>query len=112
MKFERKKPCSNCPFRKDKPFPLSVARAREITDGLIKQQATFTCHKTLDLAEREQQHCAGALIMLEKMGQPNQMMRISERLGMYNRFELDMDFPVYKNHTEFINAMKKINKEG
>lgn len=35
-------------------------------------------------------HCAGALIFNEKRGYANQMMRISERLGMYDASKLDM----------------------
>ena len=35
-------------------------------------------------------HCAGALIYLEKRERPHQMMRISERLGMYDYTQLDM----------------------
>jgi hypothetical protein len=35
-------------------------------------------------------HCAGMLIFLEKRNQPTQMMRICERLGLYDRTKLDM----------------------
>lgn len=63
----------------------------------------FPCHKTTvydpegDLREVEKsQHCAGALILMERTNTPSQMMRISERVGMYDRRKLDMKAPVYK----------------
>jgi len=61
----------------------------------------FPCHKTAELTDDESGstefratgsslHCAGALIFLEKRNQPHQMMRICERLGLYDRTKLDM----------------------
>lgn len=52
------------------------------------------------------QHCAGALILLEKMEQPNQMMRWMERIGAYDRTKLDMDAPVFGDTEEFIEAQR------
>jgi hypothetical protein len=60
----------------------------------------FPCHKTADAtdsefkANRKSLHCAGALIYLEKRERPHQMMRICERLGLYDRFALDMTAPI------------------
>ncbi len=91
-------PCANCPFRSDiRPF-ITLARAQEI----LTQQGEFLCHKTLDyrdeddVDEKNAQVCAGFLICLEHDQQPNQMMRIAERLGMYDARKLRMDAPVYK----------------
>ena len=105
MKYNLKKPCSNCPFRTDKPEQegwLGYERAEEIVDGLTRQQGTFTCHKTSGKINEE--HCAGALIMLEKMEKPNQMMRISERIGMYDRTKLYMGSPVFDDAEDFIDS--------
>lgn len=110
MNFNLKKPCSNCPFRNDdKGIRLTEDRAQEISYGITHQQGTFACHKTTVsdedgglLSERDSEHCAGALIMLEKMNQPNQMMRISERFGAYDRTKLDMNSPVFEDTEEFI----------
>jgi hypothetical protein len=106
MKFDQIRPCGNCPFRTDVLPYLTQARAREISSGITREQKTFTCHKTLhrDGYKGEEQHCAGALIVLEKMNLPNQMMRIAERLNMYNRFKLDMESPVFDNTKQFIKA--------
>lgn len=45
-------------------------------------------------ARNHDPHCAGALIFLEKRNRPNQMMRIAERTGSYDRRTLDMKAPV------------------
>ena len=49
-------------------------------------------------------HCAGALILLEKLNLPSQMMRIAERLGMYDRRKLDMLAPVFDSFVAMIKA--------
>lgn len=108
MKFNLKKPCANCPFRNDIPKQqgwLGEDRAQGIVDSIIDLQQSFPCHKTTDLdGERsgKEQHCAGALIMLEHIERPNQMMRISERLGMYDRTQLEMDAPVFDDPVDFV----------
>jgi hypothetical protein len=120
MKFNLVRPCRDCPFRTDvKPY-LSAARAREIVDSITLQQATFACHKTVDYSDpeddeprapkAEEQHCAGATILLERLDRPNQMMRISERLGLYNRRKLDMDAPVYRTPTAFVRAQRRADR--
>lgn len=105
MNYDRKTPCDNCPFRSDKPFELRPGRVREIERSLVRGE--FPCHKTTthdedgDLhATDKSQHCAGALILLEKLDQPSQMMRISERVGMYDRTKLDMKAPIYDDFRE------------
>lgn len=112
MKFEMTAPCPKCPFRTDvKPY-LTRARAKEIADSIVQQQQTFPCHVTTEHDDDgevcgptgSEQHCAGALILLEHANRPNQMMRISERLGVYNRRALDMDAPVFRTARDFITA--------
>lgn len=103
MKYTMTKPCPHCPFRYDIPGYLTEERVCEITDALLSGQS-FTCHETTVAAEDDDeemvdgpnaQHCAGAMIFLELQDAPNQMMRIAERLGMYDRTRLDMDAPVF-----------------
>ncbi len=105
MKYTLTRPCSECPFLKGSPLnkALTKTRLRGFASG------EFVCHKTAKLVEVEDdeegrdaeyvatpdsQHCAGALIALEKAGAPHQMMRISERLGKYDRTKLDMSADV------------------
>lgn len=110
--YDMKAPCAQCPFRTDiKPY-LRKARIKEIRAGL--QRGEFPCHKTItsnDDDERVQtadsKHCAGAMILLEKINEPSQMMRIAERLGLYDPAELDMAAPVYDSWAAMHNAQAK-----
>lgn len=111
MKFDMTTPCPKCPFRTDiKPF-LRRDRAREISEALFLHQQTFACHVTVEhdddgehVLRPDEQHCAGAAIVLERMNRPNQMMRIAERIGCYNARKLDMKAPVFKHLRDFIAA--------
>ena len=91
MQYTKTEPCADCPFLN--------GTEHAYTDGRLMQFASgaFPCHKTAKLedggfaATRASVHCAGALIYLEKRDMPNQMMRIAERLGMYDRTQLNME---------------------
>ena len=114
MNYNMTKPCDNCPFRSDKHFPLGRGRVL----GIIRS-GDFPCHKTtlkddLDgdeegLDSNNETACAGLLILLEKENQPNQMMRIAERLGFYDRTKLDMNAPVYDSIRDAVIAIE-LNK--
>lgn len=111
MKFDLKRPCKGCPFRADIEPYLTKSRAEEIATVLL-QDGTFSCHEHNgfdddgDTFEGERaQHCAGAMIFLEHQDAPNQMMRIAERIGMYDRTQLDMDAPVFEDEESFIEVM-------
>ncbi len=122
MNFTLRAPCPQCPFRTDITPYLHPERAKEIADMLTRQQGMFSCHKTVNYDDDDQEdvgnhiptateeHCAGALIMLEHMNQPNQMMRISERLGFYDRRLLKMDAPVFTTAAAFVAAHKRRRK--
>ena len=107
MNFNLKKPCEKCPFRTDVDPYITYGSALEKLKGITEGQGTFTCHKTLRKSDSDQEHCGGALIFLESIEQSNQMMRISERLGLYDYKKLDMDQPVFKSTAEFINHFRK-----
>lgn len=107
MRFDLIRPCPKCPFRTDVRPYLRQEGAYEISDALLAGR-TFTCHETTvqdedgDMQDGPNaQHCAGALIILEKLEQPNQMMRWMERIGFYDRRKLDMDAPVFEDFDEF-----------
>jgi hypothetical protein len=84
------KPCSQCPFLKSMAHGFTLKRLKEFASGV------FPCHKTAEPDEggyhatADSVHCDGALIFNEKRGTANQMMRISERLGLYDHTKLDM----------------------
>ncbi len=80
-------PCSDCPFLKKGGIRLRTARVRE----LVKNEGDFPCHKTVKRngdGEWVKQHtasvCGGSLIFMDKIDQPNQMMRIAQQLGIYD----------------------------
>jgi hypothetical protein len=113
MKFNLKKPCKDCPFRSDINIYLTLPRVLEICRSLVNG-GTFPCHKTTESREdgeleatEKSEHCAGALIFLEKQNMPNQMMRIAERLRLYDRTKLDMDAPIYNNQKEWAAQFKE-----
>lgn len=94
--FDMPKPCNNCPFRREGGIKIAHApRAQEICD----QDGTFSCHKTVDYSDEEGEGrqvesskvCAGSLIYQIKTGQPNQMTRIGQRLGLFDPDSLDRD---------------------
>jgi hypothetical protein len=96
MNYTMTKPCADCPFLKEVADMFTSRRLEEFARG------EFPCHKTAEhvegdeteeggyVAKPESVHCAGALIYLEKRNRPHQMMRIAERLGLYDRTRLDM----------------------
>lgn len=99
MKYTQTTPCKECPFLKSMKNGFTMMRLMEFAC------TEFPCHKsaTLDenedghsefVANKDSVHCAGALIFLEKRNAPNQMMRIAERLGMYDCTKLNMNAPV------------------
>lgn len=123
MNFDLKRPCKQCPFRTDVPGYLTKGRVDELKGALVAQDGVFSCHKTVDYSDddgyddcdvpqprvpsADEQHCAGALILLEKLEQPNQMMRIAERLGFYDREQLDMAAPVFDTFAQMKRHMPR-----
>lgn len=91
MKYTMTTPCKECPFLKGSGFTYRSLMAHA--------SGEFACHKACELSEdgvyeaksQDTPHCAGALIFMEKQGKPTQMMRICERIGMYDYTKLDMN---------------------
>lgn len=107
VRLDLTRPCKDCPFRKDVRPYLTPGRCEEILSEIINNQKTFSCHETTGVkgdVKGEEQHCAGATILLEKINRPNQWMRWMERLHMYDRSKLDMDAPVYNSPEEMQEA--------
>lgn len=96
MKFDLKRPCSGCPFLKLGGVKhLGERRSREIAEMLASHSGgSFPCHKTTVFDEEGghvlsnpgEQHCAGALLFMEKVNEEaTQTIRIAERLGLYDK---------------------------
>ena len=95
MNYKMTTPCDACPYLKGSGFTWKSL--------LEHASGEFACHKACDLGEDgnfkqkkddKSPHCAGALIFLEKLEAPHQMMRICERIGYYDHTKLDMKAPV------------------
>ena len=95
MQYTMTTPCDECPFLKKLSHGFTMTRLRQFTFG------EFPCHKTAEEREHEDGgsdfiasdrslHCAGALIFMEKRGITHQMLRITERLGLYDRTKLNI----------------------
>jgi len=81
MKFSVKKPCAQCPFRKDvQPF---LRRASTIAQEMRDDTRWFACHQTTGqmhgkrVKPAEQSHCAGLMGVLWNEGRPNIAMRLA-----------------------------------
>ncbi len=108
MKYNMTEPCDACPFLLGSGFTFQ---------SLIGYASgEFACHKACDVNEDtghfeacsdKTPHCAGALIFLEKREEPHQMMRICERLGMYDRRKLNMDALVGSEPSDYRHATSK-----
>jgi hypothetical protein len=108
-----------------------MARAVEISNSIFGlRNGPFPCHKTLDYdaqyeaqdeAEEygesapsdsaftaDTQHCAGALILMEKGGHQSDCVQLAQRLGrffggvIYDPQKLNMGAPVFDTPTQFI----------
>lgn len=121
MRYNMQIPCSNCPFLKEGGIRLVKSRARDIAKGMLDSQGiTFPCHKTTTDEEREEEddghfiprdhhiHCAGALIFAEKNGNATQMMRIAERLGIYDAKKLMSNKEVVASVFDSLAQMVKV----
>lgn len=113
MKYDMTSPCVNCPFRRDGFIPLRQERVEEIAEGMLSTQGhEFACHKTCGhdedgdtTVEGDSQHCGGALIFAEKNGNATQMMRICERIGLYNASKLEPNYDlVFDDLDEMLEA--------
>lgn len=112
------RPCEHCPFRTDiRPY-LRASRVWEIEESL--DQGHFPCHETLnydDLEDGEEPdtikmltdksaHCAGAMILLEKLELRSNLMRVYERMGWYDPKKLDMKAPIFDSFDAMANAQE------
>ncbi len=117
------RPCKTCPFIRANLTPLRPGRVAEIER--LTERGAFTCHATTipdpdpdpeDAGNRvdglKARHCAGLMIVREKLARPSQMMRIAERLGMYDPSKLDMKADVYDTFAEMRRAAQASQPKG
>lgn len=120
MHFDLKKPCSNCPFLKKAGVRLTPARVRQVAENALSPHGgTFSCHKTTTeddnghrVESKDSRHCAGALIFAERNGNATQMMRIAERLGLYDARAIMKDKAVVRSVFKDLPEMLRVNKRA
>jgi plasmid rolling circle replication initiator protein Rep len=103
-----KKPCAQCPFRRDvKPY-LTNARAEELAYHATNRFNTFPCHKTTEydddsedgemLVTQDSKECAGFLtLMMSEVGET-----------MFEGFEPSYEV-CYNESYEMIDAYEEAN---
>jgi hypothetical protein len=101
-----KKPCENCPFRKDSTGIKFLGKERAEEISLQNQQEGFVCHKTVDYSKGrdddggQRRQCAGALILAQKTGSRQPFLQAYEYLvGEMELFDKDVIADTYE---EFI----------
>jgi hypothetical protein len=88
MNFDMKRPCANCPWRKEGAIELRPGRLGEIVDGLMKDdRSTFWCHKTLDSGDESA--CMGALAYQAAHGRLPVAARFAMIVGDLQRSDLE-----------------------
>lgn len=109
--FDLKKPCDKCPFRKTAQKRwLGRQRATEIAEGIGGDtHASFSCHKTngfdrngVTTEIETSQHCAGAMIVLDKINNPNIMMRRGAIHKVFDAGQLKDKTKVFDTLGEFV----------
>lgn len=110
--FKLKRPCADCPWRKDVYRYLSPGRYKELAHDVILQGRSFHCHKTVDYSEEEglvtetSKMCAGAMILARKAGFDLQAIQLAERLGLCPPVQLDMSAPIYDSVSGFVTGIE------
>ena len=107
--FRVKKPCKDCPFRKDSLDRwLGKDRAQEIADSL--ERHSFPCHKTVKYGTKkplkDTSYCAGAVLIqikdIESGGQLGDLLQIGERLGLFDRNTYSGGELIFDSFAEFV----------
>jgi hypothetical protein len=100
LNLHMKKPCNNCPYRKDvEPFVRP-----ERMEGLMKDD-TFVCHKTIQGEMSDRKQCAGHMLLLKNK---NLYYNLAEKLGI--ELGLSGEELVYDSEKDCLEAHKKSNK--
>jgi hypothetical protein len=126
MKLDLVAPCKQCPFRRDVAGYLRPGRAEQILGSLVRKDESFICHKTIVMdhecqADEEEwddtyrpilkddkaQFCAGALILLKKLGHPNRIPRIAMHLGLWDQEKMRNEDVIFDTEEEMIQHMEK-----
>lgn len=103
--LNRKVPCGTCPFRTTPGGlrGLGTERAAEISESLLRGES-FTCHADLDKPVKSRNQCVGSMLILDKLKQPNQLMQVGSRLGVFKVTELRGRDVVFDNFDDWVSV--------
>ena len=117
MKFDLKKPCTECPFtRGPKAVRVTVGRTRDLIDAMVEEPgSTFSCHKTVDYREYDddgeerktgvnEQHCAGATLYAMKQGRLNRPLRMAAALQLFSPSQMEGHDQVFDDEQEMLDS--------
>ena len=116
MKWDLKRPCTICPFKKEPGVIRFACRERAEEIEQIAYRQGFVCHEHstyledsdgsghFDFGEDGEQHCVGALLMyMDSDGNvPYQQLDESEQARIAER--IDWLAPHYDDETEFLDS--------
>ncbi len=113
MRFDLRSPCSDCPFRTDAPMHEGIiAEIHNKLTAMDDAALAHSCHQTdprADCAPEKRvpkgspvQHCAGALIMQRKMGDPQLLAAMAEAKGLFKPERLNMEAPVFSSKKKML----------
>lgn len=113
MNMDKTDPCESCPFRTDWDCHLNPEVGREMVDTL-RAGGSIACWETVadydddgnPVYSEHEQHCAGALIMLEKQvyGPQTKWAKWLKKIGRFP--DLNLQAPVYPSFFLFTQALE------
>lgn len=71
---------------------------------------SFTCHSDLDKAARSRNQCVGAMLILDKLKQPNQIMQVATRLNMLKVADLQGRDVVFENFEDWVKSQAEFGE--
>lgn len=97
------RPCTRCPFRSDVPVYLHPERRADIIEQSLVEGREFYCHETTVYDEDSEEMtigagsliCAGFVKMVEAGGGSTNMMRVAERIGLYDATQVERGADVW-----------------
>ena len=99
MKYERREPCPNCPFRTDAPLAywapeeyVRLADLERVEGQPESATASFGCHKDRHGPVEDRQYCVGWLVHQRERGVPSIALRFAlvasrDREAVVEQFE-------------------------
>lgn len=102
--FALKRPCKDCPFRRDVQGYLGEARIESIIQG-HQEGVPFFCHKTttqtgFKTTDRRARYCAGYQLMSVALDHLPSTSRLGIAYGLWSPDELARDVEVVESYDE------------